>query len=73
MNMELQTIIDSIRNFPGVTRKSKIHEVVDLLPTDAFPRVAAAEGEDAAAIEMGDSYVLFATDGIMESLVQSDP
>lgn len=71
--MELQSIVDAIRNFPGVTRKSKIHEVTDFLPTDRFPKVAAAEGEDAAAIEMGDSYVLFATDGIMESLVESDP
>ena len=71
--MELQPIIDAIRTFPGVTRKEKIHEVVDLLPTDRFPRVAAAEGEDAAAIEMGDKYILFATDGIMESLVESDP
>lgn len=71
--MELQNIIDAIRTFPGVTRKSKIHEVVELLPTDRFPKVAAAEGEDAAAIEMGDRYVLFATDGIMESLVESDP
>ena len=71
--MELKPVIDAIRSFPGVTRKSLIHEVVDFLPTDKFPRVAAAEGEDAAAIEMGDSYVLFATDGIMESLVESDP
>ena len=71
--MDLQAVIEAIRTFPGVTRKAKIHEVVDLLPTDRFPKVVAAEGEDAAAIEMGDRYVLFATDGIMESLVESDP
>lgn len=71
--MQLQEIVDSIREFPGVTRKQKIHEVVDFLPTDRFPRIKAAEGEDAAAIEMGDSYVLFATDGIMETLVETDP
>ncbi len=71
--MHIQDIIDAIRNFPGVTRKNKIHEVVDFLPTDRFPRVKAAEGEDAAAIDMGDRYVLFATDGIMETLVATDP
>lgn len=71
--MHIQDIIDAIRTFPGVTRKHKIHEVVDFLPTDRFPRVGAAEGEDAAAIDMGDRYILFATDGIMETLVATDP
>ncbi|TQS78963.1 MAG: hypothetical protein A3Q59_01240 [Methanomethylophilus alvi] len=71
--MALQEVIDAIRGFPGVTRKGKIHEVVDLLPTDSFANVAAAEGEDAAAIDDGDHYILFAADGIMESLVESDP
>ncbi|MGI6009245.1 MAG: AIR synthase related protein [Methanomethylophilus sp.] len=71
--MPLKDLIEAIRTFPGVTRKARIHEVVDLLPTDSFPYVAAAEGEDAAAIEDGDDYILFAADGIMESLVNSDP
>lgn len=71
--MELKTIIDAIRQFPGVTRKGKIHEVTDMFPLKGFPQVFAAEGEDAAAIDMGDRYVLFAADGIMESLVKSDP
>lgn len=71
--MTLDTIIESIRTFPGVTRKKAIHEIVDLLPTAAFPHVAASEGEDAAAIEYGDNYILFATDGIMESLVDTNP
>ncbi len=73
VGMQLQDIISAIREFPGVTRKHRIHEVVDFLPTDKFPRVKAAEGEDAAAIDMGDRYILFATDGIMESLVATDP
>ena len=71
--MSLQSIADAIRNFPGVTRKNAIHEVVDLLPTKGFPHVAAAEGEDAAALDVGDQYVLFATDGIMESLLAVNP
>lgn len=70
---QLQQVIEAIRSFPGVTRKNSIHEVVKLLPTDSFVSVAASEGEDAAAIEFGNDYILFATDGIMESLLKSDP
>lgn len=69
----MDAIVNAIRTFPGVTRKKAIHEIVDCLPTSSFPHVAASEGEDAAAIEFGDNYILFATDGIMESLVNSDP
>lgn len=66
-------IVDSIRAYPGVTRKNAIHRIVDLLPTTGFPQVVAAEGEDAAALDVGDQYILFAADGIMESLVTTDP
>jgi len=71
--MELKPLIDAIRTFPGITRKNSIHEIVKLLPTTSFVNVAASEGEDAAAIEFGDHYILFAADGIMESLVRNDP
>lgn len=66
-------ITEAIRAYPGVTRKHAIHRIVDLLPTKDFPQVAAAEGEDAAAIDVGDQFILFAADGIMESLVRTDP
>lgn len=66
-------LAEAIRAFPGVTRKHTIHDIVDMLPTEGFPQVAAAEGEDAAAIDIGDQYVLFAADGIMESLVRTAP
>ena len=71
--MSIKEMADAIRTFPGVTRKNKIHEVVDLLPTDGFPQVYAAEGEDAAVLDVGEKYVLFAADGIMESLMKTDP
>ena len=71
--MELRPLIDAIRTFPGITRKNSIHEIVKLLPTTSFVNVAASEGEDAAAIEFGDHYILFAADGIMASLVKDDP
>lgn len=71
--MTLDAIIEAIKNFPGVTRKRPIHTIVDKFPVSAFPQVAASEGEDAAAIDYGDDYILFAADGIMESLVNTDP
>ncbi len=71
--MFLDELVDAIRTFPGVTRKNPIHEIVDLIPLDNFPQVFAAEGEDAAAVEFGDDYLLLAADGIMSSLVKLDP
>ena len=70
---DIRELADAIRNFPGVARKSSIHEIVELFPTSGFPRVIAAEGEDAAVLENGDTCVLFAADGIMESLLEADP
>ncbi|MCL2510183.1 MAG: methanogenesis marker 2 protein [Methanomassiliicoccaceae archaeon] len=71
--MTLEAIVEAIRTFPGVTRKKAVHEIVGSFSTKEFSRVAASEGEDAAAIEYGGDYILFAADGIMESLVDSDP
>ena len=71
--MPVVEMAEAIRSFPGVTRKNKIHEVVDLFPTSGFPQVHAAEGEDAAALDVGDQFILFAADGIMESLMVADP
>lgn len=70
---DLQRMADTIRNFPGVTRKNAIHDIVDLFPTTGFPQVVAAEGEDAAVIENGNMCILFAADGIMEKLMAADP
>ena len=71
--MTLSDIVEAIRAFPGITRKHTIHEIVRFLPTTSFANVAASEGEDAAAIEFGDDYILFAADGIMESLLKTNP
>jgi len=69
----LQELADAIRGFPGVTRKNAIHKVVDMFPTAGYDHVIAAEGEDAAVLENGNMCVLFAADGIMESLMKADP
>ncbi|MDR0309918.1 MAG: methanogenesis marker 2 protein [Candidatus Methanoplasma sp.] len=71
--MTLEAIIESIRTYPGVTRKKAVYEIVGTLTAKEFPHIAASEGEDAAAVEYGDNYILFAADGIMESLVDSEP
>lgn len=71
--MELDGIVKAIREFPGITRKNTIHDVVRFLPTDTFASVYASEGEDAAAIEFGNDLLLFAADGIMESLLKTNP
>lgn len=71
--MELDGIIKAIREFPGITRKKSIQDVVRFLPTHTFASVFASEGEDAAAIEFGDDLILFAADGIMESLLKTNP
>ena len=71
--MSLNDIAEAIRAFPGVTRKNAIHTVTDLFPTYGFPQVIAAEGEDAAVLDFGSHYALFAADGIMESLVKERP
>ena len=70
---DIKRMIETIRGYPGVTRKNAIHEVVDMFPTYGFPQVVAAEGEDAAVLECGNMCVLFAADGIMEKLMKADP
>lgn len=71
--MSLDAVVEAIKTFPGVTRKNPIHTIVESFPINGFPHVAAAAGEDAAAIESGDEYILLATDGIMEALVNTNP
>ena len=71
--MDLDGIVHAIRNFHGILRKNTVHEIVHYLPTSSFTNVIASMGEDAAAIEYGDTCILFAADGIMESLVKTDP
>ncbi len=70
---DVANLAKAIREFPGVTRKNDIHRVTDRFPTAGFPKVIAAEGEDAAVLDCGGTCVLLATDGIMESLLESDP
>ncbi len=71
--MDVDGIVDKVRNFPGITRKRPIEEVVGYLPTADFQDVLASAGEDAAVIRHGEECLLFAADGIMESLMKTNP
>ncbi len=72
--MDVNDIVKEIRAYPGLTRKENIHLLTDQLQavTD-FGKTVAAFGEDAAAIEHGDEYLLLAADGILAGLIDDNP
>jgi uncharacterized protein len=71
--MNLDELVNEIRTHPGVTRKRLISEVINFFPNVAGGEVLASYGEDAAVLAFGDSVLLLAADGIMESLVKANP
>lgn len=74
MDLDLTAIAQSIRDYPGVTRKEPIAEVYQTLVTGGVPGPQLASyGDDAAAIPFSDGYLLMACDGIMTSLLVNEP
>jgi len=71
--MDLQALISNVRAHPGITRKRTIAEVLNFFPRTQGMNVIAAYGEDAAVIDYGESVLLLAADGIMETLVKANP
>ncbi len=71
--MDLQSLADGIRKYPGVTRKKTISEVIRFFPLIPQSNILAAYGDDAAVIGFNDDVLLLAADGIMESLMRSNP
>jgi putative methanogenesis marker protein 2 len=71
--MDLEEIVSAIKNYPGVTRKKIISDVICHFPIPEDSRVIEAFGEDAAVIEFGEEALLLAADGIMEDLMQKNP
>lgn len=70
----LKDIIEEIRNYPGITRKSEIYQVTDILRfVSDFGYTVSEFGEDAAAIAYGDTYLLLAAEGIWPRLIRDDP
>jgi putative methanogenesis marker protein 2 len=71
--MDLDDLVYALRNFPGVTRKKSISSVINFLPKQAYTKILASYGEDAAVVELGDRLLLLAADGIMPALLQANP
>ncbi len=70
--MDLEEIVTTIRNYPGVTRKRIISDVICHFQIPEGSRVLEAFGEDAAVIEFGEDALLLAADGIMEDLMNKN-
>jgi len=72
--MNLINIKDSIRSYPGVTRKRPIQDIyTQLVSSPQLENQLPSYGDDAAIIPNGDGYLLFAADGIMPSLLVNEP
>ena len=72
--MNLQGIIQKVRDFPGIKRKQAIGEVLEAFAgMSNLGRTRVGPGDDAAVLEAGDRYLLLATDGILPSLVRKEP
>ena len=71
--MDLDALVRSIRNHPGVIRKKSISEVVHFMPLIGHDKILASYGEDCAVLEFNDSVLLLAADGIMEPLMKTSP
>jgi len=70
----MQDLIKALRSSPRLTNKQKLMKLWDI-----FPRVCEVEekevilGDDAAAIEIGDGYLLLAAEGVYPQLLKSNP
>ncbi len=80
LDIDLKTLITDLKSYLGVTRKHQIADVVSAFPrlTDqlAEMEILADFGEDAAVLlisEDNDNVLLLAADGIMGSLMNSNP
>lgn len=72
-NLMLSDIAAGVRDYPGLKRKRAISRLVDVLnPVQDFGDTVLGFGEDAAALRLGDEFLLFASDGIWSEL-SGDP
>jgi len=69
-----EAIAKAVREYPGVTRKRAIGDIIKSLRIDV-PEVdvVASFGEDAALIRNNDEGLLLAADGIWSKLMEADP
>ncbi|HHN81546.1 MAG TPA: methanogenesis marker 2 protein [Methanomicrobia archaeon] len=70
----LETIIKSIREYEGVTRKNPIKTLTTCFSeVDDFGHTEISFGDDSAVLKTDDGYLLFAADGIWSKLMDRDP
>lgn len=74
--MDLNTLIDSIRNFEGIKRKNAIKDITSILDDtyNIAGKTILSFGDDASAIDIGnEKLVLLAADGMWGKLMEADP
>jgi putative methanogenesis marker protein 2 len=69
----IDEVVEELRGYRGVSRKQGVSELARKLLRAPEGNVFANFGEDAAAIEFGDSILLLAADGIMGDLITANP
>jgi putative methanogenesis marker protein 2 len=69
-----EAVAKAVREYPGVTRKRAIGDIIKSLRIDVPDvDVVASFGEDAALIRNDDEGLLLAADGIWSKLMEADP
>jgi putative methanogenesis marker protein 2 len=69
-----EAVAQAVREYPGVTRKRAIGDIIKSLRIDVPDvDVVASFGEDAALIRNNDEGLLLAADGIWSKLMEADP
>lgn len=63
--VELSNLLDELRKFKGITRKSTLGELLPILGENVY--------DDAGVLEIGGAKVVVSADGIVEGLVRDDP
>jgi uncharacterized protein len=74
--LNLNALVDSIRNYDGITRKNFIKEATRVLDDtyNISGRTALGFGDDASAIDIGNNnLLLMAADGMWGRLMEGDP
>ncbi len=74
--MDLNKLVQSIRDFEGVTRKRPIADIVKMFETvrSEYSGTIVDFGDDAAVIDIdSDDVILFAADGIWGKLLRASP
>ncbi|HML06032.1 MAG TPA: methanogenesis marker 2 protein [Methanobacterium sp.] len=74
--MDLNTLIDSIRNFEGIKRKNTIKDITGILDDtyNIAGNTILSFGDDASAIDIGNGKLaLLAADGMWGKLMEADP